>query len=101
MVEPVHQFHVVGDPAEAGHGRVGVGVDEPGHDDRARDIDRLPALKYRENLFIPSHGNNRIAVDSEGAREKFRVLFIHCNNSSAGNQDINSSCHLASRYLFM
>jgi hypothetical protein len=39
IVEPVHQRQVVGQAPEQGHGQVGVGVDQAGHDDAAGCVD--------------------------------------------------------------
>ena len=93
VVEPLHQFHVVGDSAKAGHGRVGVGVDEAGHDDGARNINRYPTPVCGQDIFLPAQRDNRIFIDGDCTAFKFRVLVIHRQNRSAGNQDVHRFSH--------
>ncbi len=65
VVEPVHQFPVVGYASETGHGRMGVGVDQPRHDDRMRNVDCIPPLIGGEDFFFRTDSDNRISIDGQ------------------------------------
>ena len=76
VVEPGHQGQVVGKAPEAGHGRVGVGVDQPGHDDAAAGIFGAadpPALEVAGF----ADGGDPVPEDGHGAAGDRGVVCIH------------------------
>ncbi len=79
LVEPLHQGQVVGQPPEAGHGQVGVGVDETRHDEAARGI---------EGLF--GHDRGRIAAGAgkadRAARDPHRRIVDRGGGARQGEQ---------------
>ena len=66
VVQPVHERQVVRDAPEAGHGRMGVGVDEPGHDDPTLRVDHARDAAVREIPGI-AEGDDAIARDADGS----------------------------------
>jgi hypothetical protein len=70
VVEPVHQRQVVGQAPEQGHGGVGVGVDQAGHDDAAGGVDRLFGRK-RSDLGC---GPTAVIVSPQTATAPFSMM---------------------------
>jgi hypothetical protein len=75
IIEPGHQLQVIGQPPEAGHGGVGVGIDQPRHNDSAAGINNLGYVPVAE--FIGwSDGRNGISADGNCAINDFAIVCI-------------------------
>ena len=64
VVQPGHQGKIVGQAAETGHGGVGVGIHQPGHDETAPGVDLALGTPCRRPDGR-THGSDPVALDGD------------------------------------
>ena len=87
VLEPVHQRQVVGHAAKTGHGRMGMGVDQPGQDDAAFGIQGSrgrPGGGFRHG----TGGGDLGSVDGQVSGVEFTALGIHGQEPGIDDQDV-------------
>ena len=66
--QPRHQRQIVGQAAQQAHRGVGVGVDQPGHQQLAGQLDDLCAGQLRKTVqrFVRQDAENAVPLDEQG-----------------------------------
>ncbi len=67
-MEPAQQRQVIGQAAKAGHGRVSVGVDQAGKDEKAGEVHFAPSMKPLPHLIRWADGKQVRPVDGNSSR---------------------------------
>jgi hypothetical protein len=87
--QPDHQLHVVGHAAQQRHRDVRVRVDEAGHHDAARGVDRLRGGEARRELAGGAHGHDALAAHGHGAVLHHAEAGVHGDDRSAREQQVH------------
>lgn len=94
LVEPVHEGHIVGQAAQQGHGRVGVGVDQA-RKRIARPRSRIsPGLPVRGQICARAHGGHLSVVHGQ------RGVFQHPALTVLGDDNRRVEQHVALLHEF-
>jgi hypothetical protein len=93
VAQPDVEAQVVVQAAHEGHGDVGVGVNQAGHDDRIGAVDRLGGVVGGSDLVGRANGDDGVAADGHRAVFEHVVLLIHRDDGSAAQQDVYGFGH--------
>ncbi len=93
VAQPDVEAQVVVQATHEGHGDVGVGVDQAGHDDCVGAVDGFRGLIGAGDLVRRADGNDGIAADGHRAVLEHVVLLVHRHDGSAAQQDVYRFSH--------
>lgn len=94
LVEPVHEGHIVGQAAQQGHGRVGVGVDQARQKDCPAQVKISPGLPVRGQICARAHGGHLSVVHGQ------RGAFQHPALTVPGDDNRRVEQHVALLHEF-